>query len=310
MKRGSGVTPRKPVPVKAIAAVATPAAFFASGRGRPGRTMKIGIAITLALGLGLLCAADALANVAVTAAPGGTGLSADTAQNAVAPTFTTLGNIVISEVAKADFADTAGVGKTLVLTAPSGWQFNAGTGTVAFLANKNITNATISVSSSAITVTIWVNGVNFIDTLTISNIQARATDGGNIPASGNILRSSANPGAAGIAGITNDSTNFASLSQTVGALRLYVVLPGQTFTDGATLVSSGISGAPTAQTAGTAFAIVNLVAADREFNIGGTYTGAKTISYSGPGGAPSYTTAVNFTSGQSTTTLTTTLTKA
>src|SRR5437867_4425791 len=147
MKRGSGVTPRKPVPVKAIAAVATPADFFASGRGRPGRTMKIVITSILALGFGLLTAADALSNVTVTAATGGTGLSADNAQNGAAPTFTTLGNIVITEGAKADFADTAGVGKTLVLTVPSGWQFNAGTGTVAFAANKNITNATISVSS-------------------------------------------------------------------------------------------------------------------------------------------------------------------
>lgn len=41
-----------------------------------------------------------------------------------------------------------------------------------------------------------------------------------------------------------------------------------------------------------------------------SYTGSKTISYSGPSGTPTYTTGVSFTNGVSTTTLTTLLRKA
>ena len=145
--------------------------------------------------------------------------------------------------------------------------------------------------------------------MTISNIQVQATEGGNVPAAGTILRTSANPGTAIIAGITPDATSFGALSQTVGALRLYTVLPGQTFTDTNTVVGSGITGIAADQTAGSSFTIPALVAADREFNVASTYAGAKTISYSGPGGVPSYTTAVGFNAGLLTNTLTTTLTK-
>ncbi len=87
--------------------------------------------------------------------------------------------------------------------------------------------------------------------------------------------------------------------------QMYVTLPGQTFVGG-----SGNSGSPTAQTAGTAFNLAKLIAVDQYTNIATSYTGSKTISYIGPGGAPIYTTTVSFTSGQSTTTLATTLTKA
>src|SRR5206468_877858 len=76
-----------------------------------------------------------------------------------------------------------------------------------------------------------------------------------------------------------------------------------------TVAGSGITGAAADQTAGSSFNIA-LVAADREFNIASTYAGAKTISYSGPGGVPSYTTAVGFSAGLSTNTLATTLIKA
>jgi hypothetical protein len=87
--------------------------------------------------------------------------------------------------------------------------------------------------------------------------------------------------------------------------KLVVTLPGQTFTSGV-----GNSGTVTAQTAGTAFNITSITATDANFNTVTSYSGSKTISYSGPGGMPTYTTAVSFTNGQSTTTLATTLTKA
>src|ERR1043166_4276517 len=271
---------------------------------------RTAITCALTVALALLSTANALANVNVTTATGGTNISADVAQNGVTPAFTTLGNIVIAKTGsgKGDFG--AGTNVTLILTAPSGWSFNAGVGSVTFTSLANISNASIAVTSSNLTVTMTVVGTNKLDTLTISNVQVRATDGGNVPASGIIPRTSANPGTATITGISNDSTSFGSLSQAVGALRLYVVLPGQNFTDAATLAGSGISGTPSNQTAGAAFTITKLVAADQEFNTITTYSGAKTISYSGPGGSPTYTTGVSFTGGQSTTPLTTTLRKA
>lgn len=92
--------------------------------------------------------------------------------------------------------------------------------------------------------------------------------------------------------------------------RLVVTLPSQTFSDGV-----GNSGSVINQTAGSSFVITKISATDNYFNVNTGYSGAKTIGYAGPGNAPnstppSYTTAVSFTSGQSTTTLTTILYKA
>ena len=158
----------------------------------------------------------------------------------------------------------------------------------------------IVVTATTITVTYDISATGQINRLTIGGIQVRATEGGNLPAAGSLLRTSANPGTASINGIANDVTGFGSLSQAVGALRLYVVLPGETFTDASAVVGSGLSGSPANQTAGVSFNISKLVAADRQFNIDGSYAGTKTISYSGPAGSSTYTTSVNFSSGQST----------
>lgn len=92
--------------------------------------------------------------------------------------------------------------------------------------------------------------------------------------------------------------------------RLVVTPPGQTFTAG-----SGNSGSPNTQTAGSSFAISSLTATDDYFNITTDYSGSRTITYTGPGNAPdgtppAYTNTVNFSDGESTTTLTTTLYRA
>lgn len=264
--------------------------------------------VLLALG-----AMTASATSTTTAATGGANVSADLAQNGIAPAFTTLGSIVIAENANNDFK-TSG---TLVLTAPSGWQFNAAAavtatpGKVGGGSTPNDISASIgAITASSITINITVSATARLDNLTISGIQVRASEGGALPTAGNVLRASANPGTATIVGVTNDVTNFASLSQAIGALRLMVVLPGQSLTDGATVAASGIAGAPVNQAAGVAFNVVELVAADREFNVAASYSGAKTIAWSGPGGSPSYTTNVSFTGGHSTTALATTLRKA
>src|SRR6185369_8605989 len=65
-------------------------------------------------------AMTAAATTTTTPASGGTNVAADRAQNGAAPAYTTLGAIVIAEASNNDFK-TSG---TLVLTAPSGWQFN------------------------------------------------------------------------------------------------------------------------------------------------------------------------------------------
>src|ERR1043166_9307801 len=90
-------------------------AFFRSGRGKSGNTMRrTAITCALTVALALLSTANALANVNVTTATGGTGLSADLATNGAAPAFTTLGNIVIAEGTATDFA--TGTNRTLILT--------------------------------------------------------------------------------------------------------------------------------------------------------------------------------------------------
>src|SRR5205085_12315471 len=91
------------------------------------------------------------------------------------------------------------------------------------------------------------------------------------------------------------STDSGTMTVIPGAVsKLVVTLPGQTFTPG-----SGNSGTPDAQTAGVAFDIAQITATDSSFHILPSYSGTKTLSYSGPGTAPdstapSYTTSVDF----------------
>ncbi len=94
--------------------------------------------------------------------------------------------------------------------------------------------------------------------------------------------------------------------------KLLVRLPGQTYTEG-----TGLSGTPITQTAGSPFTIAEIRKTDLTgFNTDTTYSGTKTITWSGPGNAPLggtppvYTTSVTFVNGVSTTTLSTTLYKA
>ncbi|HYT74506.1 MAG TPA: hypothetical protein VEL79_07150, partial [Vicinamibacterales bacterium] len=254
-------------------------------------------------------------SVTITAPTGGQNIPADRAANAASPQFTSIGDIKITESSATDFG--IGSGKTLVLGAPAGWAFNPGVGTVdASPNNGDISGGsnkpTIAVTSSSITVTLSVIATTRIDTLTISGIQVRAANGANIPGSGDIF---ATGGTAAIAGVlpipASNPLSFARLSQAPGAVsKLITTLPGQTFTDGSTVAASGVSGTPVGQTAGTVFAIPSITAADQFFNVVTSYAGAKTLSYSGPTAPASYTTAVSFTNGVSTTALNTTLNKA
>jgi len=151
------------------------------------------------------CNNEAFSNVTITTATNGTINTC-----AFPSAYQTLGDIIITEGANGDF--TAGTNVTLILTAPTNFSFNAGVGNVTFSASKNITAASIVVTSSIITITYSSSGTNRTDILTISGIQILAN---NFSSSGNILRTSGNPGTGTIAGITNGTTNFGTLTSTL-----------------------------------------------------------------------------------------------
>ena len=192
--------------------------------------------LSVIAGLLLVLPAVAFAQVTVTAGSGGTNLSADKAQNATTPAFTTLGNIVITETTKGSFSGSG----TLILTAPSGWRFNSpGSVTTTVTGGsggQNVTVTGVSVSASTVTVTLTVSGTTKTDILTIIGVAVQATGGATLPATGNILRTSANPGTATISGIINGTTNFGSLSQIAGAAKVLAVAtqPSATATAGST----------------------------------------------------------------------------
>jgi len=126
------------------------------------------------------------AQVSVTPATGGMNLCVGNTN------YTTLGNIVISEGANAGAEDdffNDNTSRTYVLSAPTNFQFQPGTGTVspnAGAGSNDFSGAVnINVTANTITLTYTVNGNARSDAFTISGIRVRAT----APASfGYILR--------------------------------------------------------------------------------------------------------------------------
>lgn len=145
------------------------------------------------------------------------------------------------------------------------------------------------------------------DAIALSSSDGAFTSPGGTLASG-AATISATFGTTGGQTITaTDSTDGSKSSDTspsitVQAVLMKVTLPGETFTGG-----SGNTGTPDAQTAGTAFNIT-LTAVDNANVVDTSYTGSKTITFTGPGGSPTYPANVTFASGQGTASIT--LTKA
>src|SRR5262249_35107295 len=109
-------------------------------------------------------------DVTVTEPTGANSVSADTCANSTnGGAYTALGDIVITEGAATDFA--AGNGKTIILTLPAGWQFNPTGASVAFLNSRDITAASMVVTTSNLTVTLSVGGTTKMDQLTIHGLQ-------------------------------------------------------------------------------------------------------------------------------------------
>ena len=178
-----------------------------------GRVGRYSFAIALAMLLTLGGANTALAAVTITTATGGTNISADKAANATSPAYTTLGNISITSNNNNDIPKNQ-TNVTMILSAPSGWAFNPGVGTLT-AGGSRITANSITVTASTITANYSRSNNNSSNaSLTISGIQVRATNGAAIPASGSILQTGGT--GAAIVGITLNSTSFGSLSQVVG----------------------------------------------------------------------------------------------
>ncbi len=171
----------------------------------------------------LLVALAAEATVKVTPASGGSVL-ADFASDSASPAWTTLGPISITERKKNDIA--SGSNLTLVLRAPTGFEFNTGTAPdISFTAGRDISSATAAiVNSLTLRLTFTATGTAGFDTLTISNLQVRASFMSPL-ARGNIVRpAGASGGTAVISGIKAESskgkgsvTVFGALTEIAGA---------------------------------------------------------------------------------------------
>ncbi len=115
--------------------------------------------------------------------------------------FSPLGNIVLEETQKDDFAfPFSAFNYTFILTAPTNFEFQAGAGNVTFNSGGDITSASITVTSTTIRITYSSNQTqrtNQDDILTISGINFRGING---PSSGNITRTTTNPGTGFISG--------------------------------------------------------------------------------------------------------------
>ncbi|MDB6028438.1 MAG: Integrin-like protein [Verrucomicrobiales bacterium] len=166
-----------------------------------------------------------LSAATVTPATGGN-ISADKSANSPNAAWTTLGTITLTEVSNGDLA--AGTNKTLIVKVPTGFQFNsAAAPAIAFTTKKDISAATIGITSNTITATITVKGVANQDSLTIKSVQIRPLVGTPLAAPGNIYRpTSTNGGTATIAGITatantdgSGGTSFCALTEIGGTPR-------------------------------------------------------------------------------------------
>ncbi|OJJ16794.1 hypothetical protein BKI52_33355 [marine bacterium AO1-C] len=120
-------------------------------------------------------------------------------------TYFDLADIVVNEGAVSHFA--TGAGQTFILDAPTGFEFEAGTGNIAFTGTDITGTPAINVTTSQITVTYDVSTVADLNTMTISGIKVRSTTASS---SGNITRSGGT--ATQVGNTVGDALVHASLS--------------------------------------------------------------------------------------------------
>jgi hypothetical protein len=213
---------------------------------------------TLLLFLILLTGAStSIAQVDITKATGGVGISTDKAVGGVSAGYTAIGDITIADQAAGDFQP--GIDRKIYLVpSQTYWELRPGFGSVTF-GGTNITAASIVVQSNLITITYTVTGTTADDNfIAISNIAVQSTTTLREAATATLRRStSAGPNSGTIAGFVN-GTAVADLSEVAGAYsQLQVLLPGETAAPGTV---SGKTGSPTDRNSGTQFAVtVNAV---------------------------------------------------
>ncbi len=234
-------------------------------------------------------------------------VSADYAADWKSPNRKSLWNIVITEANttawKKEFVWSQ-TNKTLIFSAPTDREFREWTWRVTYKASRDITSASIVVTSTEATVTFSTDSTPTLqDALTMSLLYVRPKSGKYPPKLQYIMRLSSNPGTAAISGITNDSTQFANLSMITWAInKLVIIMPWQAFSPGIWAVGDANS-----QMSWKSFVIPSIYATDQFFNVQPTYLGAKTLTWAWPIWTNTYTTAVTFASGVSSTTLNTTI---
>jgi hypothetical protein len=226
----------------------------------------------VALMLALLSTVRVEAAVVITPAAGGSSMSANTAANGGSPAWTTLGPITIAEGAKQDFGNKVS-GVTLVLKTPAGFEFNTAlTPSVSFTPLSDVTAASAVISdSNTLTITYSTSAQKFVDTLVVgaTGLQVRPTQAGPVAHGRHIYCPTTGGGTSAMIGVTNsadgsDGSNFGALTEVAATFaKLQLLLPGETSAPGTV---SGKSGAPAAQTAGTAFNLT-INAVDTYWNI-------------------------------------------
>ena len=115
-----------------------------------------------------------------------------------------LPRIQIEENNDGDFA--IGTNRTIILSAPSNFEFNPGVGTVSVRGGRNLSNSSFTISSTTITINFNCNDTDERDRIRIDGIQVRAI---NNASSENITKTG---GTAIINGLTNGTTLTNSLN--------------------------------------------------------------------------------------------------
>ena len=145
--------------------------------------------------------------------------------------FATLDPIVINETSNGTFA--AGALQTLVLSAPTGSEFNPGIGSVASTGSDISSIVVSSVVAGTITITYSVGSTNDINSIIISGLQVRATTAG----SGNITRTGGTAVKTGSA----SGTVYANLSANASPTAPALALATSEFCEGFTFTTEQIS---------------------------------------------------------------------
>ncbi|WNM20121.1 GEVED domain-containing protein [Flavobacterium capsici] len=126
--------------------------------------------------------------------------------------YYTIGNIVLEEVGTGNRGNfSTGTDVTLILSAPANFEFLAGSASLSYAINQNISaTPSIVTTSNTITITYSCTGTNKNDQIIISNLQIRAI---NTSSTGNITRTG---GTGVINGLINGTTVTNTLTSTSG----------------------------------------------------------------------------------------------